>query len=506
MKKIILLTVSLLASFIFHLSSVTAQQVTSAMFGMMEARSLGPGTMSGRITAIEGVNNDEGKTIYVGTAGGGVWKSTNAGSSYKPMFDKYCQSIGALAINQKNPSTVYVATGESNMRNSVSIGNGIYKTTDGGDNWKKIGLDSTEHISKVVLNPENPDIIYVAAPGPLWSNSKHRGVYKSTNGGDTWEKIFYIDEKTGCADLLIDPTNPNILFCSMWEFRRKPYEFSSGGNTSGLYKSIDGGKTWKEITKGLPSKPFGRIAMTLAACDPKQMLAIVESNKTGLYISSDEGESWKNQSATMNTCARPFYFSTIAFDPKDAKKVYRPAFQFAYSSDGGYSFTEASNDGGWVHSDMHAIWINPAHTNIIYVGSDGGIYRSIDHGASWQLLTGISSFSSMVIDPTHPRSLYAANGGVWHSGDGGAHWSALGGAGLPTGASVTVLAMDPKVPAVLYAGLAHQGLWRSVDGGASWWPDGLGPWSPRSIAIDPVATSTLYVGVTGGGLFKSTSP
>ena len=420
---------AILTSALCHFTSyISAQQVNSAMFGMMEARSLGPGTMSGRITAIEGVNSDEGKTIYVGTAGGGVWKSTNAGSSYKPMFDKYCQSIGALAINQKNPSTVYVATGESNMRNSVSIGNGIYKTTDGGDNWKKIGLDSTEHISKVVLNPENPDIIYVAAPGPLWSNSKHRGVYKSTNGGDTWEKVFYIDDKTGCADLLIDPTNPNILFCSMWEFRRKPYEFNSGGNTSGLYKSVDGGKTWKEITKGLPPKPFGRIAMTLAACDPKQMLAIVESNKTGLYISSDEGESWKNQSATMNTCARPFYFSTIAFDPKDAKKVYRPAFQFAYSSDGGYSFTEASNEGGWVHSDMHAIWINPAHTNIIYVGTDGGIYRSIDHGATWQFCHNlpVGQFYHVCYDLKDPYNVY---GGLQDNGSWTAPSAAPGGIG-----------------------------------------------------------------------------
>ena len=214
MKKIISFALILCTSYV-HGQSV----VNAAMFGTMEARQLGPGTMSGRISAIEGVIKDEGKTIYIGTAGGGVWKSTNAGASYKPMFDKYCQSIGALAINQKNPATVYVGTGESNMRNSVSIGNGIYKTTDGGDNWKKIGLDSTEHISKIIINPENTDIIYVAVPGPLWSNGTNRGLYKSTNGGETWDKIFYIDDLTGCADLLMDPTNPNILFASKWFFR-----------------------------------------------------------------------------------------------------------------------------------------------------------------------------------------------------------------------------------------------------------------------------------------------
>lgn len=413
--------------FILSVGAVKAQSpVNSGMFGVMEARALGPGTMSGRITAIEGSVKDEGKTIYIGTAGGGVWKSTNAGASYKSMFDKYCQSIGALAIDQKNPSTVYVGTGESNMRNSVSIGNGIYKTTDGGDNWKKIGLDSTEHISKVVINPENSDIIYVAVPGALWSNSAHRGLYKSINGGETWEKIFYIDNQTGCADLLIDPTNPNILFASMWQFRRQPYSFNSGGKGSGLYKSVDGGKTWKEITNGLPPKPFGRIAMTLAPSDPKQMLAIVESNNTGLYISSDAGETWKNQSATLNVTARPFYFSTIAVDPKDPKRVYRPAFSFAYSNDGGYSFTDASYEGGWVHSDMHALWINPTNTNIMYVGTDGGIYVSLDRGITWQFNHGlpVGQFYHVAYDLKEPYNVY---GGLQDNGSWMAPSAAPGG-------------------------------------------------------------------------------
>jgi len=423
MKKIFTLICTLV-----YINSFGQSAVNSAMFGTMAARQLGPGTMSGRITAIEGVNKDEGKTIFIGTAGGGVWKSTNAGASYKPMFDKYCQSIGAIAINQKNPAIVYVGTGESNMRNSVSIGNGMYRTTDGGDNWRKIGLDSTEHISRIVINPENPDMIYVAAPGPLWSSSKHRGLYKSINGGETWEKIFFIDDQTGCAELLMDPSNPNILFASMWQFRRQPYSFNSGGKGSGLYKSTDGGKTWKEIKNGLPEKPFGRIAMTLAPSDPKQMLAIVESKKTGLYISSDAGETWKNQGATMNTCARPFYFSTIAVDPKDPKRVYRPAFQFAYSSDGGYSFTEASNDGGWVHSDMHAIWINPFHTNIIYVGTDGGMYTSIDRGVTWQFNQSlpVGQFYHVAHDMKEPYNVY---GGLQDNGSWMAPSSAPGGIG-----------------------------------------------------------------------------
>ncbi len=427
----------LLISVISSAISFSQSPVNSSMFGTMEARNLGPGTMSGRITAIEGVNNDEGKTIYVGTAGGGVWKSKSAGASYSPIFDKYCQSIGAIAINQKKPTTVYVGTGESNMRNSVSIGNGIYKTTDGGDNWKKIGLDSTEHISRIVINPENPEVIYAAVPGALWSNSVHRGLYKSSNGGETWDKILYVDNQTGCAEILMDPKNPEVLYASMWQFRRQPFSFNSGGKGSGFYKSIDGGKTWKELSKGLPAKPFGRIAMTLAPSEPNKLLAIVESKTTGLYISEDGGETWKSQSATLNVCARPFYFSTIVFDPKDAKRVYRPAFNFAYSNDGGYSFTDASSDGGWVHSDMHALWINPSNTNVMYVGTDGGIYTSIDKGITWQFNQSlpVGQFYHVDIDNQEPYNVYGGlqDNGSWmvpSSAPGGvnnAHWNNVGG-------------------------------------------------------------------------------
>lgn len=427
----------IIATAIYSTLAYSQSPVNSAMFGTMEARNLGPGTMSGRISAIEGVNSDEGKIIYIGTAGGGVWKSTNAGANYTPIFDKYCQSIGAIAINQKTPNTVYVATGESNMRNSVSIGNGVYKTTDGGDNWKKIGLDSTEHISRLLINPENTDIIYAAVPGALWSNSKHRGLYKSINGGDTWDKILYTDDQTGCAEILMDSKNPNILYASMWQFRRQPFSFNSGGKGSGLYKSIDAGKTWKELKTGLPEKPFGRIAMTLAPSEPNKMWAIVESNKTGLYISDDGGETWKSQSATLNVTARPFYFSTIVVDPKDSKRVYRPAFNFAYSSDGGYSFTEASYDGGWVHSDMHALWINPNNTNVMYVGTDGGVYVSIDKGITWQFNHSlpVGQFYHVDIDHKEPYNVYGGlqDNGSWmaqSSGPGGvnnAHWSNVGG-------------------------------------------------------------------------------
>ncbi len=432
MKNIIILLL------LFNFITIHAQTtISSAMFGSMEARALGPGTMSGRISAIEGTIKDDGKTIFVGTAGGGVWKSTNAGASYKSVFDKYCQSIGAIGIDQKNPATIYVGTGESNMRNSVSIGNGLYKSTDAGDNWKKIGLDSTEHIAKIIVDPINPEIVYVAAPGPLWCDSKHRGLYKSTDGGQTWNIVLFKDDKTGCADILMDPTNPDIIFASMWQFRRQPYSFSSGGNSSGLFKSTDAGKTWKEITNGLPPKPFGRIAMALAPSDPKNMVAIVESAKTGLYISSDNGETWKSQSASLNVVSRPFYFSTIVIDPKDPKRIYRPAYSFSYSSDGGYSFSDASNDGGWLHSDLHALWINPTYTNVMYTGTDGGVYVSLDKGVTWQFNQGlpVGQFYHVACDNKEPYNVYGGlqDNGSWMApsaapgGIGNGNWLKVGG-------------------------------------------------------------------------------
>lgn len=447
---------ALFSSCLIILAAAGQSQTTinSSTFGMMEARQLGPGTMSGRISAIDGVNAD-GKTIYIGTAGGGVWKTTNGGASFKSIFDKYCQSIGAIAIDQKSPKTLYVGTGESNMRNSVSIGNGLYKSTDGGDNWVKLGLDSTEHIARIAIDPVNSNTIYVAAPGPLWSDSKHRGLYKSVDGGKTWDKVLYINEKAGCAEVVLDPQNPEVVYASTWEFRRMPYLFNSGGSGSGMYKSVDGGKTWKELTNGLPAKPFGRIAFALAPSAPNNIVAIVESAETGLYISSDAGESWKKQSAVSNVVARPFYFSTIMIDPKDPKRVYRPAFTFSYSVDGGYSFADASEEGGWLHSDMHALWINPINTSQLYLGTDGGVYISLDRGATWIFVQNlpVGQFYHVAADNKTPYNIMGGlqDNGSWIApsaapgGVGNANWTALnGGDGF-------WVQPDPTDPDIVYA-------------------------------------------------------
>lgn len=446
------------------LQDVSAQSdVNASTFGTLEARALGPGTMSGRITAIEGVQSENGKTLYVGTAGGGIWKTTNAGASFKPIFDKYCQSIGALAIDQKNPKVVYVATGESNMRNSVSIGDGFYKSTDAGSNWSRIGgLDSTEHISKIVIDPQNSNVLYVAAPGPLWSDSKHRGLYKSIDGGKSFEKILFISDKAGCADVLLDPQNPNTVYATTWQFRRTPFSFNSGGEGSGVWKSTDGGRTWKTLENGLPSKPLGRTALALAPSSPQNLIAIVEAKQTGLFISSDGGESWKQQSASLNVVARPFYFSTLAIDPKDPKRVYRPAYSFAYSSDGGYSFAEASGEGGWVHSDHHALWINPNQTNQLYLGTDGGVYMSLDRGATWSFLQNIPVGQFYHVDHGKGKG-YRIFGGLQDNGSWVAPSSAPGG--------------------------VSNGDWKAIYGGDGFW-----------VVPDPLDPNTAYAESQGGDI------
>ena len=411
-------------------------KLTSASLGKMEARHIGPAVTGGRITAIDGVNADP-RILYIGTAGGGVWKTTNGGADFKPLFDKHCQSIGAVTIDQTNPDIVWVGTGESNMRNTVSIGNGIYKTTDGGENWVFMGLPNSEHISKIIIDPRDANTLYVAVPGKLWSNSADRGLYKTTDGGKNWTKILFANDSTGCADFAINPKNPDIMYATLWQFRRKPYAFNSGGPGCAVMKSIDGGKTWKKIQKGISADTIGRAAITVSPSSPDNMVAIIESKKTSLYISADGGENWKEQSADDNVCARPFYFSTILVDPFDSKRVYRPAFEFSYSEDGGYSWVRAQNDQGWLHSDMHALWINPKNTSHMYVGTDGGIYMSVDRGNNWIYLNSlpVAQLYHVQVDDQDPYNVYCGlqDNGSWRApsqapgGIKNADWRNVGG-------------------------------------------------------------------------------
>ncbi|MBP1669981.1 MAG: hypothetical protein H6Q21_2347, partial [Bacteroidetes bacterium] len=224
-------------------TAAQSSKMDANVFGAIEARQIGPAVMSGRISALDAVNSDPG-VVYVGAASGGLWKSKNFGTTFKPIFDKYCQSIGTICIDQVHPDTVWVGTGEVWVRNSVSVGDGIYKTTDAGETWQKMGLDKTERIAKIVVNPRDANLVYVAAMGHLWNANPERGVYMTHDGGKSWNRILFVDENTGCCDLAMDPLDPEILYAAMWEFRRTPYSFTSGGKGSGLYKSTDGGKTW----------------------------------------------------------------------------------------------------------------------------------------------------------------------------------------------------------------------------------------------------------------------
>ncbi|MEW6731748.1 MAG: glycosyl hydrolase, partial [Acidobacteriota bacterium] len=404
---------SLLITLIFAYTASAQIKIDSNTFGGIEARSIGPATMSGRIMAIDAVNNNP-SIVYVGAAGGGVWKSTNGGTTFKSIFDKYTQSIGALTIDQTRPDTVWVGTGESCTRNSSSVGTGVYKTTDGGENWQSIGLEKSERISKIIIDPKNSDTVYVAVVGHLWDANEERGVYKTTDGGKTWQRIHYVDANTGCSDLAIDPQENSTLYACMWQFRRQPWTFSSGGPGSGLYKSTDAGKTWRKINKGLPEGDLGRIAIAVAPSRPNIVYVNVEAKKTALYRSEDMGESWQQINSSANLAARPFYFSHLLVDPKDYKKIYKPGFSLTVSRDGGQSFSGTSGSN---HSDHHALWIDPNNTAEMYLGTDGGVYKSMDFGNTWIFMKNlpVSQFYHVTYDLNRPYNVYGGlqDNGSW---------------------------------------------------------------------------------------------
>lgn len=391
-------------------------KVDSGLFSTLRARSIGPAVTGGRITAIDAVVNDP-RIIYVGTAGGGVWKSTNGGITFKPVFDKYTMSIGTITIDQNHPKIVWVGTGETNVRNSVSVGTGLYKTEDGGRTWKFMGFKDSERIAKIVIHPDNSKIIYVCVMGHLWNDHKERGVYKSTDGGKTWKKLLYVNEKTGCADLEIDPQEPNVLYASMWQFRRKPWFFTSGGPGSGLYRSTDGGKTWKKLTRGLPEGELGRIAIAIAPSRPATLYATVEAKKTALYRSDDMGESWRKVNDSVAVRMRPFYFSNLQVDPSDHRRIYVAGLMLASSKDGGKTFNFIF-EGRGTHPDVHPIWVNPADSNHIMVGTDGGVYVSYNKGANFKFLANlpVSQFYHVFYDMQIPYNVYGGlqDNGAWY--------------------------------------------------------------------------------------------
>lgn len=417
------------------LSAVTLRadvKVDTGTFGGMEARCIGPAVMSGRVAAMD-IVDEERRTVYVGAASGGIWKSVNGGTTFKPVFDSNTQSIGALAIDRKNTKVVWAGTGESWVRNSVSVGTGVYKTTDGGENWQRMGLEETERISQVLIDPKDSETVYVCALGHLWNSNEERGVFRTTDGGKTWEKVLYVDSETGCGGLAMDPQETKILYAGMWQHRRQPDFFHSGGPGSGLYKTADGGKTWKRITAGLPAGDLGRIAIAVSPSRPSRVYATVEAEKTGMYRSDDCGESWQWIGSTGNVEARPFYFSLLVADPKDHNRIYKPGFSTSVSTDGGETFRAIANSP---HPDHHALWINPENPDEMYLGTDGGVYRSADRGVHWMFLKSLplSQFYQVAYDMANPYNVYGGlqDNGTWYGpsqAPGGIlnkHWNNIG--------------------------------------------------------------------------------
>lgn len=391
--------------------NVSAQTSTtinaSEYFGDLKARHIGPALMSGRVADIE-MHPKNSNIVYIGAAGGGVWKSNDGGVKFNSIFDDYCQSIGAVSIDPNDPdNTVWVGTGEVWTRNSVSMGDGIYKTNDGGKSWTKMGLEKSDRISSIQIDPKNSNIIYVGVLGALWGDSQERGVYKTTDGGKTWNKIHYVNEKTGCSELILDPTNSNVLYASFWEFRRTAYSFNSGGTNSALYKSTDGGKTWAKIHTGFPSGKLGRIAVAVAPSSTNIVYAVIESEKAedkGIYRSEDGGNSWKFLNGDFGLTVRPFYFSRIVVDPKNPNVVVKAGLFGSISRDGGKTFKSL----GSMHSDIHDITFDPNNSDKMFVATDGGLYRSLNGGTVLQRIENLplSQFYHVSVDNREPYYVY----------------------------------------------------------------------------------------------------
>jgi len=367
----------------------SAQKVDVKALKGINIRNIGPAGMSGRVTAIDVVLSNT-QVIYIGTASGGVWMSDNGGINWKPIFDEAPnQSIGSLVINQKNPSEIWAGTGEGNPRNSLNSGVGIFKTIDGGKTWKKMGLDKTKLIHRIIIDRDNPNIVYAGALGSAWGSNPERGVYKTTDGGLTWKKILYINDETGVADLVVDPTNPNKLIAAMWEFGRKPWTFNSGGKGSGMHITYDGGLTWKRMTEkeGLPKGDLGRMGLAIAPSKPNIVYALIEAKKNAFYKSTDGGDNWKKMATDNNIGNRPFYYFDIFVDPKNENRIYSIHSTMTKSEDGGKTFERFV---GWkIHPDHHAFWVHPDNPDFMIEGNDGGLNISYDRGKNWRFIENL---------------------------------------------------------------------------------------------------------------------
>jgi photosystem II stability/assembly factor-like uncharacterized protein len=452
-----------LLAFLLAATPARAADATLArLLDALPARCLGPANMGGRVFDLAVV---EGRpaTIFVATASGGLWKTTNNGTTWAPVFEREkTVSLGAVAVAPSNPDVVWVGTGEANARNSVAWGDGVYKSTDGGKTWHNAGLRDTQHIGRVVIHPTNPDVVYVAALGHVWAPNSERGLYKTTDGGQTWQQVKYLDAETGFIDLVMDPADAETLYAAAYRVRRDGF---SGGNPveqfgplAGLYRTTDGGKTWVRLGKGLPDRPIGRCGLAVFRKDPRRLYAVVQSDKTllqretewgqpakasadpatgGVFRSDDRGETWVK---VNDLCPRPFYFSQVRIDPEDDRRLYVLGVSLHVSKDGGKTFV-SQDAAPAVHADWHALWIDPNDSGHMVAGSDGGVSLSYDRGANWEHLKNlpIGQFYAVAVDMSKPYWVY---GGLQDNGTWGGPTATRNGDGITAANWFRVLSMD----------------------------------------------------------------
>jgi len=508
--------------------SVTDRAQTSAekdekkegdpLFKGMKYRSIGP-FRGGRSLTASGIPGDP-STYYFGSTGGGVWKSTDGGTSWSPAFEKDgAPAIGSLAVSQSDPNTIYVGTGEACIRGNISQGDGIWKSVDAGKSWKNVGLKDSRAIGKLIINPRNPDIVFVAALGHPFGPNTERGVFRTLDGGKTWEKVLYQDENTGAVDVAFDPQNPNILFASMWQTRRTPWTLASGGPGSSLYRSTDGGTTWKKLVEhGLPDGPYGRIGVAVAA-NSERVYAIIEAKEGGLYRSDDGGDTWQLVNGSHSLYQRPWYYMHVFADPQNADVLYILDVEFFKSTDGGRSFNKIQVP----HGDNHGLWIDPKNTKRMIASDDGGATITLDGGKTWtrQDNQPTAQFYHVIADNRDPYYVYGAQQDnttvaiASRSDDGtidAKDWYAVG------GGEAGYIAPDPRDPDIVYAGDYEGNLTRfdkrtGQTKNVAVWPDlsdarGAASLQHRfqwtaPIVVSPFDPSTLYYG--GERVFKTTN-
>ena len=438
--------------------------LSSGTFSGLSFRSIGPAVTSGRVSDIE-VNPNNLNEYYIAAASGGVWKTVNAGITYEPVFDgEGSYSIGCITIDPTNTNVVWVGTGENNNQRSVAYGDGIYKTEDGGKSWKNMGLKNSEHIGMIVVDPTNADVVYVAAYGPLWSSGGDRGIYKTIDGGKTWSAILTVSENTGFNEIHMDPRNSKVLYATAHQRRRQLFTYISGGPESAIYKSTDGGVTWNKIMKGLPEVDLGRIGMAVSPVNPDVLYCILEASdkKGGFYRSVDRGASWEKRS---DNATAGNYYQEIFCDPKDVDKVFYMDFWINVTTDGGKSFKAVGEK--YKHVDNHSFWIDPTNTRHFLAGCDGGLYETFDHGANWEYKSNLPIVQFYKVSVDNATPFYNVYGGTQDNNSLGGPSRTISANGIhnmdwyvTTGGDGFETVIDPKEPNIIYAQSQYGGLVR----------------------------------------------